>query len=146
MSTLDQFLARSSPRHTRPSHPPRLECSPLVLDARALENPAAPPISSLLYSGFIEHMGRCIYGGILDDPASPSPSSFLLARPEGHLGWRKDVINVIGGPGKGELECPMIRWPGGNFVSNYHWKDGIGGQGDRRARQELAWKGMETNR
>lgn len=137
-------------RDEKPNHPKTLTPSPFIVDANVRTHPDAPPISPLLYSGFIEHMGRCIYGGIVDNPSDPSPAKVLVPQKSPHndngrLGWRQDVIDVIGGPGKGELECPMIRWPGGNFVSNYHWKNAIGPKSERRKRRELAWESMEIN-
>ncbi|KZT57195.1 glycoside hydrolase family 51 protein [Calocera cornea HHB12733] len=84
-----------------------------------------------IYSGFTEHMGRCIYGGLYD-PGSP------LADPE--TGFRKDVLEVIR-----SLRVPIVRYPGGNFVSSYRWQDGIGPRELRPRRPELAWLGEESN-
>src|SRR5581483_9531154 len=56
-------------------------------------------------------------------------------------GYRKDVLGLLR-----ELKLGVLRWPGGNFVSNYHWADGIGPQDDRPRRPELAWGGEESNR
>ncbi|KAI3327772.1 glycoside hydrolase family 51 protein [Xylariaceae sp. AK1471] len=75
-------------------------------------------------------MGRCIYGGIYD-PDSPLSDS---------NGFRKDVIEALK-----ELDVPVIRYPGGNFVATYHWQDGIGPREKRPSRPELAWLGTETN-
>ena len=109
-------------------------------------------VSPLIYSGFIEHLGRCIYGGIL--PAKPTdfPYSSKNPCPQGqfsptppHLisehGFRSDVIECI----RDELNIPMMRWPGGNYVSTYHWEDGIGPIERRKKRPELAWGGEEPN-
>src|SRR3954463_15199798 len=76
------------------------------------------------------HMGRCIYGGIYD-PGNP--------RSDTH-GYRTDVLSALR-----ELDIPVIRYPGGNFVATYHWQDGIGPKENRPARPELAWLGTETN-
>ncbi|EJT98458.1 glycoside hydrolase family 51 protein [Dacryopinax primogenitus] len=84
-----------------------------------------------IYSGFTEHMGRCIYGGLYD-PGSP------LADPK--TGFRKDVLEVIR-----SLRVPIVRYPGGNFVSSYKWQDGIGPRELRPRRPELAWLGEESN-
>jgi alpha-L-arabinofuranosidase len=64
-----------------------------------------------LFGGFIEHLGRCIYGGIYDEG---SPLS------DAH-GYRSDMLEAIRA-----LHVPILRWPGGNFASGYHWQDGIG--------------------
>ncbi len=87
-------------------------------------------ISPLLFSGFAEHMGRCIYEGIYD-PTSPQADE---------QGLRKDVLAALR-----ELNYRSMRYPGGNFVSGYHWEDGIGPKDQRSARRELAWQSIETN-
>ncbi|KAJ0135447.1 putative alpha-L-arabinofuranosidase C [Colletotrichum tanaceti] len=68
-------------------------------------------IDDNVYGGFTEHMGRCIYGGIYD-PGNPLSDE---------NGFRKDVIEAFK-----ELNCPVVRYPGGNFVATYHWIDGVG--------------------
>jgi alpha-N-arabinofuranosidase len=55
-------------------------------------------------------------------------------------GWRKDVVDLMK-----ELNAPVYRWPGGNFVSGYNWKDGIGNRDKRPPRKNPAWKGVEHN-
>lgn len=106
-------------------------------------------ISDKLYGGFIELLGRGVHGGLVDDARNPSPEHLLVKQDDdtpltkGRLGWRKDVMDVIGK--EGELEMPLLRWPGGNFVSNYHWIDGVGPIADRPKRVELAWLSTETN-
>ena len=87
-------------------------------------------ISPLLFSGFAEHMGRCIYGGIYD-PSSPCA---------GENGLRTDVLAALR-----ELNFRMIRYPGGNFLSGYNWRDGVGPRDQRPRRRELAWQSIETN-
>ncbi|KAK8198516.1 hypothetical protein M8818_006383 [Zalaria obscura] len=87
-------------------------------------------INDNIYGGFTEHMGRCIYGGIYDPGNSLSDEN----------GFRKDVIEAMK-----ELNCPVVRYPGGNFVATYHWLDGIGPKDKRPKRPELAWLGEETN-
>ncbi|KAJ1338494.1 alpha-L-arabinofuranosidase [Microdochium nivale] len=82
------------------------------------------------YGGFTEHMGRCIYGGIYE-PSHPSADE---------NGFRKDVIEALR-----EIDVPVIRYPGGNFVATYHWQEGIGPREKRPARPELAWLGVESN-
>lgn len=84
-----------------------------------------------LYGNFVEHLGRCVYGGIYDEDSPLSDEN----------GLRKDVIEAVK-----DLNVSIIRYPGGNFVSNYHWKDGIGPKDERPPRMELAWARLETNR
>src|SRR5690242_2090199 len=81
-------------------------------------------IDNLLYGNFTEHLGRCIYGGIYE-PSSPEANA---------EGFRKDVIQATR-----DLGVSIIRWPGGNFVSGYHWEDGIGPKEGRPKRKDLAW-------
>jgi len=88
------------------------------------------PISPLVFSGFAEHMGRSIYEGIYD-PASPHADEH---------GLRKDVLAALR-----ELHFRAIRYPGGNFLSGYHWQDGVGPRDQRPRRRDLAWKSIETN-
>ncbi|EJT74074.1 alpha-N-arabinofuranosidase C [Gaeumannomyces tritici R3-111a-1] len=87
-------------------------------------------IDRMIYGGFTEHMGRCIYGGIYD-PKSPLADA---------NGFRTDVIEALR-----EIDVPVIRYPGGNFVATYHWQDGVGPRDKRPRRPELAWLGVETN-
>ena len=87
-----------------------------------------------IYSGFTEHMGRCIYGGIYD-PANPN-----LELIDSSTGFRLDVIAAMQ-----ELDVPVVRYPGGNFVATYHWLDGVGPRDQRPRRPELAWLGEESN-
>lgn len=83
-----------------------------------------------VYGGFAEHLGRCIYGGIYE-PGSP------LAGPDG---LRQDVLEALR-----RLGMPILRYPGGNFVSGYRWRDGVGPADERPARMELAWHDVEPN-
>lgn len=83
-----------------------------------------------VFGNFAEHLGRCIYGGLYE-PGSP------LSDQDGD---RKDVMEAIKG-----LGVTMIRWPGGNFVSGYNWKDGIGPRNLRPVRPEGAWGALEPN-
>jgi alpha-L-arabinofuranosidase len=84
-----------------------------------------------IFGGFIEHLGRCIYGGIFEEG---SPLS------DAH-GFRRDVLEALR-----PFRMPVLRWPGGNFVSGYHWVDGVGPVERRPRRIELAWRGEEPNR
>jgi len=83
-----------------------------------------------LYGNFVEHLGRCVYGGVYE-PGSPLADE---------NGFRKDVMEAVKG-----LNVSLIRYPGGNFVSNYHWLDGVGPKNERIPRLELAWARLETN-
>jgi alpha-N-arabinofuranosidase len=112
MSVLELAMSKGNTTFpTRVTHPTTLSSIPITLDPRILAHPGIEPINELLYAGFLEHLGRCIYGGIVDSPKNPSPAELLVKQEKGRLGWRKDVIDVIGR--KGELEVPMLRWPGG---------------------------------
>ncbi|GIV79028.1 alpha-N-arabinofuranosidase [Litorilinea aerophila] len=83
-----------------------------------------------LYGSFIEHLGRAVYGGIYepDHPAADEE------------GFRTDVLELVQ-----ELNVPIVRYPGGNFVSGYNWEDGVGPKEERPRRLELAWRTIETN-
>lgn len=84
-----------------------------------------------IFGGFIEHLGRCIYGGIYEEGSALSDQR----------GIRLDTLALLK-----ELQVSVLRWPGGNFASNYHWQDGVGPKDDRPVRSDLAWGGVETNR
>jgi len=88
-------------------------------------------IDPMIYGNFIEHLGRCIDGGIFEEGNPLSDSN----------GFRKDVFGAAS-----KLNVTQLRWPGGNFSSNYHWKDGIGPRDQRPRRLEMAWGTVETNR
>lgn len=90
-------------------------------------------IDRKIYSGFLEHLGRCIYGGIVD---YDNPNEKLVTKE----GYRKDVAKALQ-----DLDMSVVRWPGGNFVSSYHWIDGIGPKDSRPRRPELAWLNEELN-
>ncbi|KAH7134561.1 glycoside hydrolase superfamily [Dactylonectria estremocensis] len=89
-------------------------------------------INPLIYGGFTEHMGRCIYGGLYE-PENPNGLSDVN-------GFRTDVISCFK-----ELQVPVVRYPGGNFCASYRWQDGIGPKDKRPTRPELAWEGIEPN-
>ncbi len=92
---------------------------------------AQAKIDRNLFGGFAEHLQRCIYGGIYD-PESPYADE---------RGLRTDVMDALR-----RLQMPLIRYPGGNFVSGYRWRDGIGPRDRRPARMEMAWHTVESNR
>ncbi|MGD9713514.1 MAG: alpha-N-arabinofuranosidase [Thermomicrobiales bacterium] len=87
-------------------------------------------IEPRLYGSFIEHLGRAVYGGI-HEPGHPAADA---------RGFRGDVLALVR-----ELGVPIVRYPGGNFVSGYNWEDGIGPLERRPTRLDLAWKSTETN-
>ena len=87
-------------------------------------------IDPRIYSGFLEHLGRAIYGGIYDPSSSHSDKD----------GFRTDVLEALA-----QLHMPYIRYPGGNFVSNYDWREGIGPHEKRPVRPDFAWKSLEPN-
>jgi len=91
---------------------------------------AIAPLNRYLFSSFIEHLGRAVYGGIYE-PGSPLADS---------NGFRKDVLEEIRG-----LLVPIIRYPGGNFVSGYNWLDGVGPKDKRPVVLDRAWNSIETN-
>jgi alpha-N-arabinofuranosidase len=84
-----------------------------------------------IFGGFVEHLGRCIYGGIYE-PGSP------LADKQG---FRNDVLGALR-----RLGIAIVRYPGGNFASGYRWRDGVGPVNERPARTDLAWHDVESNR
>ncbi|MBZ5759314.1 MULTISPECIES: alpha-N-arabinofuranosidase [Rhizobium] len=87
-------------------------------------------IDPRLYGSFIEHLGRAVYTGIYE-PDHPTADA---------NGMRQDVIDLVK-----ELNVPVVRYPGGNFVSAYNWEDGIGPRASRPTRLDLAWHTSESN-
>jgi alpha-L-arabinofuranosidase len=88
-------------------------------------------INKNIYGHFSEHLGRCIYEGIWVGEDSPIPNT---------NGIRNDVVKALK-----EIQIPVLRWPGGCFADEYHWKDGIG---DREARKRMInthWGGTVEN-
>ena len=125
---------------TRRSFSGALVAAPFV--ARAQQAPARArikidtervigDIDPKLYGNFIEHLGRCIYGGVFEEGSPRADAN----------GFRKDVFDAAK-----KLNLGILRWPGGNFSSNYHWMDGIGPRDKRPPRLEMAWGTVESNR
>lgn len=83
-----------------------------------------------IFGSFIEHLGRAVYGGIYE-PTHPQADD---------KGFRQDVLALVKG-----LGVPIVRYPGGNFVSGYRWEDGTGPKNSRPRRAELAWGMIEPN-
>lgn len=87
-------------------------------------------VDKRLFGSFIEQLGRAVYHGIYE-PDHPTADE---------EGFRGDVLDLVK-----KLGVPIVRWPGGNFVSGYRWEDGIGPRERRPRRPELAWGVIETN-
>lgn len=87
-------------------------------------------VDDRLFGSFIEHLGRAVYGGIYE-PSHPTADD---------QGFRQDVIDLVK-----NLNVPIVRYPGGNFVSGYNWEDGTGPKDERPVRRDLAWMTTETN-
>ncbi|MDO4273569.1 MAG: alpha-N-arabinofuranosidase [Eubacteriales bacterium] len=88
------------------------------------------PVDERIYGSFIEHLGRAVYGGICQPDHESADSD----------GFRRDVMELVK-----ELNVPVIRYPGGNFVSNFFWEDSVGPLSERKARLDLAWRSLEPN-
>jgi len=84
-----------------------------------------------LFGAFVEHLGRCVYGGIFEPEHATADAQ----------GFRRDVLELVR-----ELAPTITRYPGGNFVSGYNWEDGVGPAAQRPRRLDLAWLSTETNR
>ncbi len=83
-----------------------------------------------LFGGFLEHMGRAVYEGVYDQTSVHADEH----------GFRRDVLAALR-----PLQFTLMRYPGGNFVSGYHWEDGVGPRDQRPLRQERAWNSQEPN-
>ncbi len=83
-----------------------------------------------LFSSFIEHLGRAVYTGIYE-PGHPQADE---------QGFRKDVIDLVK-----DLRVSLVRYPGGNFLSGYDWRNGIGPRDKRPVRLDRAWHTIEPN-
>jgi alpha-L-arabinofuranosidase len=104
----------------------------LATTARLTLDPAfrIGAVEPRLFGSFVEHMGRCVYTGVFE-PDHP------LADDDG---FRTDVLELTQ-----ELGVTLVRYPGGNFVSNYRWEDGVGPVEERPTRLDLAWRSLEGN-
>ena len=87
-------------------------------------------IDKRIYGSFIEHLGRAVYGGIYE-PGHPEADE---------KGFRRDVMAAVK-----KLGVPIVRYPGGNFVSGFNWEDSVGPVEKRPKRLDLAWFTTETN-
>ena len=88
-------------------------------------------VDERLFGSFIEHLGRAIYGGIYE-PGHPRSDQ---------EGFRTDVLELVQ-----DLRVPIVRYPGGNFVSSFNWEDSVGPVERRPVRLDLAWRSIEPNR
>ncbi|NOY07753.1 MAG: alpha-N-arabinofuranosidase [Spirochaetes bacterium] len=87
-------------------------------------------IDRRIYGSFIEHLGRAVYGGIYE-PGHPEADEH---------GFRRDVLELIK-----ELDTPIVRYPGGNFVSAFKWEDSVGPAAQRPKRLDIVWHALEPN-
>ena len=83
-----------------------------------------------LFSSFIEQLGRAVYGGVYEPGHKEADAG----------GFRTDVLDLVK-----ELDVPMIRFPGGNYVSNFNWEDSVGPRENRPRRLDLAWSAVDPN-
>lgn len=88
-------------------------------------------INKNIYGHFSEHLGRCIYEGIWVGPDSSIPNT---------EGYRNDVVEALR-----NLKVPVLRWPGGCFADEYHWKDGVGPKEERPRMVNTHWGGVVEN-
>ena len=88
-------------------------------------------VDKRIYGSFVEHLGRAVYNGIYE-PGHPEADK---------NGFRKDVIRLVQ-----EMGVPLVRYPGGNFVSGYNWEDGVGPLEKRPVKMDLAWMTLESNK
>jgi len=103
-----------------------MKTATLILD----RDYAIGEVDKRLYGSFIEHLGRAVYGGIYE-PGHPTADQY---------GFRRDVMEMVR-----RLDVPVVRYPGGNFVSGFNWEDSIGPRENRPKRLDLAWFTTETN-
>jgi alpha-N-arabinofuranosidase len=122
--TAEPLLSRLLPAQTPPSDP--MAATRVYLDTKRI----VAPIDRNLFGSFLEHLGRAIYEGIYDPCSKLSEAS----------GFRKDVVEEIR-----TLGVPIVRYPGGNFVSGYNWLDGVGPKQDRPRVLDKAWNSINSN-
>ena len=87
-------------------------------------------VDERIYGSFIEHLGRAVYDGLYQ-PGNPLSDDD---------GFRKDVIDLVK-----ELDVPIIRYPGGNFVSNFFWEDSVGPVEERPNLHGEVWKRIRSD-
>jgi alpha-N-arabinofuranosidase len=89
-----------------------------------------PALDRNLFGSFLEHLGRAIYQGIYDPDSKLADAN----------GFRRDIVEEVRKAG-----VPIVRYPGGNFVSGYHWLDGVGPKQDRQKVLDRAWNTLDSN-
>jgi alpha-L-arabinofuranosidase len=92
--------------------------------------PGRAPFDRRLLGSFLEHLGRAVYTGVYQ-PGAPTADA---------RGFRTDVVSEVK-----ELGVPVVRYPGGNFVSGYNWLDGVGPKAERPTVLDRAWNSLESN-
>lgn len=90
-----------------------------------------PVINKNIYGQFAEHLGRGVYEGLWVGPDSKIPNT---------KGWRNDVVGALK-----KLNVPLVRWPGGCFADEYHWREGIGPREQRPVKVNTSWGGVEES-
>ncbi len=120
----DLAFGRFLPAQTQTPNPS--EAVRVYLDSRR----TVAPLDRNLFGSFLEHLGRAIYEGIYDPGSKLSDSN----------GFRKDVMDEVR-----QMGVPIVRYPGGNFVSGYNWLDGVGPKQDRPRVLDKAWNSLNTN-
>jgi len=88
-------------------------------------------INKDVYGQFAEHLGTGIYEGIWVGPQSKIPNT---------KGWRNDVVGALK-----DIKVPLVRWPGGCFADEYHWRDGIGPREKRPVKVNTNWGGVDES-
>jgi alpha-N-arabinofuranosidase len=110
---------------------PAPAAAPATASAVIRGDQAGPVINPNIYGHFAEHLGRCVYEGLWVGPDSSIPNT---------RGIRNDVVAALK-----NLNIPVLRWPGGCFADEYHWKDGIGPREKRPSMINTHWGGVTEN-
>jgi alpha-L-arabinofuranosidase len=110
------FLCNMNSAYTQRANPVKIKIDPAQ---------PGPEINRHIFGHFAEHLGFGIYGGIWVGPDSDIPNT---------RGIRNDVVEALK-----EIKVPNVRWPGGCFADQYHWRDGIGKSEERRSRINVHW-------
>ena len=105
--------------------------APITAEGQVRGDSAGAVIAPEIQGQFMEHLGRGIYDGIWVGPESPIPNT---------RGFRNDVVAALRA-----IRMPVIRWPGGCFADDYHWRDGIGARTGRPVRVNVLWGGVEES-
>src|SRR5829696_10367627 len=108
--------------------PAMLQADLITGDLTVRADQAKGTIDRRIYGHFAEHLGRLVYDGLWVGETSPIPNT---------RGIRNDVIAALK-----DLRVPVLRWPGGCFADEYHWRDGIGPRASRPKRINTHWGGV----